>query len=741
MELFNTSTNVLNLADLSLSDDPNSARKFVFSPGTLIPANGFLKIYCGDTSPVSTNNTGFALNASGGTLFLFNSITNGGGLIDSVAYGLQVADFSIGRIPDGSGSWALNVATPGAFNNAAALDTVSGLKINEWMAANPNGPDWFEVCNLSPHPVSLGGLFLTRDLSVPTMSPIPPLSFIGAGASGFIQFIADKNPGADHVNFKLSKSGLTLGLFAAGTLVDAITFGAQNSGISEGRFPDGSANRVFFASPSPAAGNFLPLSGVSVNEVLTHAAPPLENAVEFYNSTGSPLDIGGWFLSNSKYDLKKYRVADGTTIPAHGYQVFYENQFNPTNGSSTPFTFDAAHGDNVYLSQADGVGMLTGYRVAASFADAAPDVSLGNYVNTIGVADLVAMGTPTFGVNEPATVNQFRTGLGAANAYPLVGPVVINEIMFYPPSQDGIEDNLQDEYIELENLTTASVPLFDPAAPTNTWQFLDGVTYTFPQNVSLPAGQTLLVVSFNPLLDPLALAEFRSRYNVSNTVPIYGPYAGHLANGGENLALYKPDSPLMPPSLAAGFVPYVLVDKVNYLPAAPWPAGAAGTGSSLQRLVGGAYGNDPASWIVAAPTAGNANSANPFDVNSDGLPDAWQMQNFGSITDPQAAPTADPDGDGFNNLQEYLAGTNPQNAADFLRLNSVNISGGAISLRFTAVAGKTYSVLWNDDLKNGAWTKLVDVSAQSITGPITVNDPVSGNNAQRFYRLVMLPAP
>jgi hypothetical protein len=135
VELFNTSTNALNLADLSLSDDPNVARKFIFAPGTTIPASGFLVIYCDDKSPVNTNNTGFALNASDATLFLFNSLTNGGGLIDSVAFGLQVPDFSIGRTPDGSGAWALNVATPGTFNTAAALDTVAGLKLNEWMAS------------------------------------------------------------------------------------------------------------------------------------------------------------------------------------------------------------------------------------------------------------------------------------------------------------------------------------------------------------------------------------------------------------------------------------------------------------------------------------------------------------------------------------------------------------------------------------------------------------------------------
>ncbi len=278
-------------------------------------------IDCDNKSPVGTNNTGFALNASGGTLFLFNSLTNGGGLIDSVAFGLQVSDFSIGRMPDGSGSWTLNLPTPDAFNTTAALDTASGLKINEWMASNPNGADWFELANLSPHPVSLGGLSFTKDLSTPTMSPIPPLSFIGAGASGFIQFFADKNPGADHVNFKLSKSGTCHSDCSPPPRWWMPSPSVRRPApFPKAAFPMVTPTAFSSPNPTPAASNFLPLPGVTVNEVLTHALPPLEDAVEFYNSTASPVNIGGWFISNSQDDLKKYRIADNTTIPAQRVQ-------------------------------------------------------------------------------------------------------------------------------------------------------------------------------------------------------------------------------------------------------------------------------------------------------------------------------------------------------------------------------------------------------------------------------------
>ncbi len=53
---------------------------------------------------------------------------------------------------------------------------------------------------------------------------------------------------------------------------------------------------------------------------------------------------------------------------------------------------------------------------------------------------------------------------------------------------------------------------------------------------------------------------------------------------------------------------------------------------------------------------------------------AWQVQYFGSTTNPAAA-NADPDGDGMSNLQEFLAGTDPTNGASAFRITSVVRAG------------------------------------------------------------------
>ena len=188
----------------------------------------------------------------------------------------------------------------------------------------------------------------------------------------------------------------------------------------------------FAQTASPGESNYLPLSNVVVNEVLSHTDPPLEDAVEFYNPSGSDVNIGGWYVSNTPDDLKKYRVSDGTIISAGAFKVFYEYQFNPTSGPSVPFTFNSAHGDQVYLSQSDAGGNLTGYRAVAKFGAAANGVSFGQYTNSIGAVEFVAMSRRSFGADTPTSVDQFRTGTGAANPYPLVGPIVINEIMYQP---------------------------------------------------------------------------------------------------------------------------------------------------------------------------------------------------------------------------------------------------------------------------------------------------------------------
>ncbi len=65
---------------------------------------------------------------------------------------------------------------------------------------------------------------------------------------------------------------------------------------------------------------------------------------------------------------------------------------------------------------------------------------------------------------------------------------------------------------------------------------------------------------------------------------------------------------------------------------------------------------------LAAGTNPNNPLSQPGDSDQDGLPDAWELASFGSLTHDAAEDT---DGDWFTNLREYQSGTDPNNADSY----------------------------------------------------------------------------
>jgi hypothetical protein len=739
IEFYNSNATAFAMGGMGLSTDPGNPVLWIFPPGVSVPAGGFLIVWCDPSSPVSTNatgnlNAGFSLAGGGAGIYLFNTNQQS---VDSVVYGPQIVDQSVGLL---SGAWSLlSLPTPGAVNApAAALGNPANLKINEWMAAPASGNDWFELYNADLLPVSLAGLYFTDDPSIAgaTNTLVPPLSFVTGQA--WVQYMADNSAAAaDHVRFSLNRDGESIRVYSpALSLIDSVEFGSQSTGVSQGRLPDGaSAISPFPQSPTPEASNFLPLQNVIVNEVLTHTDPPLEDAIELFNVSSNTVAIGGWFISNSEANFKKYRVPDGTLVPAAGFKVFYEYQFNGSN--SAPFTFNSAHGDSAFLSEADASGNLTGYRSQVSFGAAQRGVSFGRVVTSAGV-DFVSLASRTFGADNPGTVQQFRTGAGLPNSVPKTGPVLLNELMYHPVTGAGtnLVENTDEEYLELFNMTSNTVPLYDPLAITNHWKIGGGVDYTFPPGVTISPGACALVVGFDPVTNPTALTNFQAKYHPGASVPIYGPWSGHLLNAGDSIQLLQPDTPQVAPHPDAGFVPYVVVENPFYDNGLPWPAAANGTGQSLQRKGLGSYANEPLNWAACSPNPGLRNCYN--DTDGDGLPDDWELAHalnpLSALGDDGAS--GDPDHDGASNIQEFLAGTDPRNASSVFRITSVTRIPAGAAVQFPCVAGRVYTLQVVSTLPGGSWQKVVDVGPFATNTIATVNDVFNASQTPRFYRLL-----
>ncbi|MFW6161244.1 MAG: lamin tail domain-containing protein, partial [Planctomycetota bacterium] len=329
----------------------------------------------------------------------------------------------------------------------------------------------------------------------------------------------------------------------------------ERAGWRPSRYPDG--------SPGAAAVSGLGPDAVVVHEVLSHTDAPLGDWIELRNTTPAAIDVGGWYLSDDPAVLKKFRIPDGTVLDGGGFRVYSATEHfdNASHeGCILPFALSEL-GDAVYLSQATG-GVLEGYRDVVRFGAAAREIPFGRHATSAGDVDFVALSAPT---------------MGTANAAPLIGPVVINELMYHPPVGG-------DEFIELLNVTGQEVPLYDPAHQANTWRLDGAVEFAFPAGVSLAGGSRLLVVPSDP-------EAFRAKYGLPPDLAIHGPFQGRLDNAGESIKLYRPDEPE-----PDGTVPWVRMDRVKYNDKSPWPEGADGDGPSLSRLEATDYGNDPANW-------------------------------------------------------------------------------------------------------------------------------------------------
>jgi hypothetical protein len=185
-----------------------------------------------------------------------------------------------------------------------------------------------------------------------------------------------------------------------------------------------------------------------------------------------------------------------------------------------------------------------------------------------------------------------------------------------------------------------------------------------------------------------------------------------------------------------------------------WPA----------RFLNAAYNwqfvnNDGSKGVHNAPFATGLLKASIADLsgdaNNDGLPDSWQIQYFGSATNPSAAPNANPSGDGVPNWLKYSLGLDPTVAGTSVPggvvwangKNLVNpvIAPGATNtlaiytaaeVAFNTEIGKAYQVQSISSLSE-TWSN-VGSPVQGTGNPMSYVTPTRGG-AQQFYRVITLP--
>jgi hypothetical protein len=346
------------------------------------------------------------------------------------------------------------------------------------------------------------------------------------------------------------------------------------------------ASAEYLGSPGTAGGG-VP-NRVVINELLAHTDPPLEDAVELFNRTEQPIDVGGWFLSNDLIDPFRFRIPPGTVVPPRGFRVIYEYQFNPLQPAAgrSAFTFGAARGGMVTLLSADSVGSPHRWEDVQEFPASPNGLSFGLHPDGEGPFQLMQRMTLGTGIDnsmDPMLLNIFRQGLGGTNTPHALGPVVFRRLRYAAPAGEI-------EFVELENVSAETVPLYDLAYPTNGWRIEGGISFSFTEPQAMAPGAKWIIANTNNV------AAVRRLLGASDAQIVLGPYSGQLASSGERLSLVRPDNPQLPPRPDAGFVPYFVVEQLDYQSVAPWPAEAALADRCLARIASTAPAYQASNW-------------------------------------------------------------------------------------------------------------------------------------------------
>jgi hypothetical protein len=260
---------------------------------------------------------------------------------DGAGHSLVPLDSALLDEPQGSldysGNWRASTymgGSPGEDDPAPPQT----LLLNEFVA---NGgalgvSDWVELYNPSDAAVSLAGWYLSDDIAEPTKYALPALSVASHGWAALTSL----------QGFRLSSDGEELVLsYLPGTeedrIVDAISFKAQEAGMSQGCYPDGGPY-WFRMTPSQKKANTTLIADVVINELMYDPADANEEYIELYNPTSQAVALSiqstGWRL-NGAVD---YNFPAGATIPANGRIVVVG--FDPQVVASKLTAFTAACG-------------------------------------------------------------------------------------------------------------------------------------------------------------------------------------------------------------------------------------------------------------------------------------------------------------------------------------------------------------------------------------------------------------
>jgi len=314
VEIYNADTTAISLRGMFLTDNLNRPQKWMF-PDTTIPAKGFLLIWAdGDTAQGSLH-TIFKLSAGGEQVGIFASAAMGNFPIDTLSYGPQTTDISLGRYPDGGLTWRyFTKPTPGKSNvtptnRAPIIADVS----REPLIASADDTVW--VTARITDDSGLQEAFLKYFLSPSDVFSIP------------------MHDDGNHQDGAANDSvyGAPIKPFPDQSMVHYFIFAKDDSAAvstDPPNAPDSTLSyQVGYRAPSLAINEFMAYNLTAFSD----ENGEFDDWIELYNYGNQPIDLGGKFLTDDLNDPRQWRLPDISLQPRQFLLVWADG--NPAQGA------------------------------------------------------------------------------------------------------------------------------------------------------------------------------------------------------------------------------------------------------------------------------------------------------------------------------------------------------------------------------------------------------------------------
>ncbi len=329
IEIFNTEPVAEDLSGYRISGDVDftfpastfiSGRSFVVvarDPEALCQASGITNVIGPLAGSLSNSGGQVQLRNRAGALLLeidYEDRMPWPVAADGAGHSLQLArpDYGEGAVDAWSAS-TFRGGSPGRADPEIA-DPLGSVAINEFLAQSefPQA-DFIELHNRSTQTVDLSGCGLS-DRAGTDKFFIPSGTLLAPGGHAVFSE-------AD-LGFSLSSQGEAIFLVRSdgARVIDAVRFGAQPSGVSSGRWPDGAAGIRELTHPTPGTTNSEPrLHDIVINEIMYHpiSGQAADEYVELHNRGAHAADVGHWRF----VDGIDFMIPPGTVVPAGGYLV------------------------------------------------------------------------------------------------------------------------------------------------------------------------------------------------------------------------------------------------------------------------------------------------------------------------------------------------------------------------------------------------------------------------------------